>query len=49
MAGGWFLPPLEGGLVLGLYPRDKGLVEPFSESMQAHRLTFLAEEARRRG
>ncbi|MFN7019689.1 MAG: gfo/Idh/MocA family oxidoreductase, partial [Fimbriimonadales bacterium] len=28
---------------------DEGLLEPFSEAVQAHRLTFLAEEARREG
>ncbi|WP_114313406.1 Gfo/Idh/MocA family protein [Thermus caldifontis] len=28
---------------------DEGLLEPFSEAVQAHRLTFLAEEARRAG
>ncbi|MFN3180314.1 MAG: Gfo/Idh/MocA family oxidoreductase [Thermus sp.] len=28
---------------------EEGLLEPFSEAVQAHRLTFLAEEARRGG
>ncbi|WP_164835658.1 Gfo/Idh/MocA family protein [Thermus tenuipuniceus] len=28
---------------------DEGLLEPFAEAVQAHRLTFLAEEARRKG
>jgi predicted dehydrogenase len=28
---------------------DESLVEPFSEAVQAHRLTFLAEQARREG
>nr|WP_277621096.1 Gfo/Idh/MocA family oxidoreductase [Thermus arciformis] len=35
--------------VEALRREDESLLEPFSEAVQAHRLTFLAEEARRKG
>ncbi len=38
-----------GTFLQALKRDDEGLLEPFSQAVQAHRLTFLAEEARKAG
>lgn len=40
---------LIGTFLQALKRDDEGLLEPFSQAVQAHRLTFLAEEARKAG
>jgi hypothetical protein len=40
---------LMADFVLAVEREDPGLLEPFEEALYAHRLTFLAEEARKAG